>query len=116
MEKENTPPTTDRIPVPFELPPPPTISEMTENLRFAVQYEGLFNDQTLLQRQAEILNTLFTTILDKKICADSKDFGYYTDTTQGWIEVALRIQKQCADTLKARAAIVYMNTIAPPKR
>jgi hypothetical protein len=41
---------------------------------------------------------------------------YYHDATQQWLSQALRIQKQCTDTVKTKATINYMHALTrPPK-
>jgi len=57
-----------------------------------------------LTRQEEILDTLFTSILEKKVLSGEND----TRTSMEWIALALRAQKQCADTVKTKAAVDYM--------
>lgn len=97
-------------------PPPPTISELTQGLRLAIQYDPDFNEHTFLERQAEILNMLFAAVIDKQICPDTEEFRRNSNITQSWLDLALRTQKQCLETLKARAAIDYMDSITTFKR
>lgn len=60
-----------------------------------------------LEEQAHILNEIFTIIMRRNIKRD-KERGYID---QDHLDLALRIQKQCNDTLKTRAAIEYMHNI-----
>lgn len=63
-----------------------------------------------LRRQADLLDTLLYNILT--IFAGKIEQG---DGNAGreWFELGLRIQKQCADTIKTAAAIEYMQSLAP---
>jgi hypothetical protein len=67
-------------------------------------------DDALLARQAAILNGLFEALVAQKVDLNS----FHSSTTQNWLLFALRVQKQCTDTLKARAAITYMDTLVRP--
>lgn len=62
---------------------------------------------TTLDRQADILDQIFTSLMRQNITRD-KDNGYIN---QSALEFALKVQKQCNDTLKTRAAIDYMQNI-----
>jgi len=68
------------------------------------------HDPALLTRQVEILDRMFTLLADHKILR-ALDKNYY-ESTHAWLHFALRIQKQCIDTMKARAAIDYMENLS----
>ncbi len=61
----------------------------------------------LLNRQAIILDHLLTAMMQNQLGKDKRK----GDFTPERIELILRVQKQCADTIKTNAAIDYMNTM-----
>jgi hypothetical protein len=73
-------------------------------------------DRDILDEQAQILNQLFATIMHDKVSKAFTGKHYYHDATQQWLSQALRIQKQCTDTVKTKATINYMHALTrPPK-
>ena len=94
----------------YQTPPeetPQAIAALKDALDDPLLISGY--DPALLARQAEILDRLFTAILDQKVAGrfDSRS----PETVQQWMHFALRIQKQCTDTVKSKAAIDYMSTL-----
>ncbi len=103
---------------PIQPPPIPSDSALTEicdalesALGEAAAGGGDVNP-ALLEEQAEILDWLFKIIVGKKVIGGFER-GY--SSAQDWMHFALRTQKQCVDTVKARAAIDYMNKLSAPK-
>lgn len=64
-----------------------------------------------LEQQAEILNAIFGAVMRRNVIHDKESGHIDTDK----LELALRVQKQCTDALKTRAAIDYMEKITAPK-
>ncbi|MCB1532612.1 MAG: hypothetical protein KDJ35_07070 [Alphaproteobacteria bacterium] len=64
----------------------------------------------LLTRQAALLDQLLYAVMRKSLQTDLKR-GYFDEAA---LLLALRIQKQCADTVKAGAAIDYMKHLGLP--
>ncbi len=60
-----------------------------------------------LKQQADVLDAIFAAMMRRNVMRD-KENGYIDPKN---LEFALRIQKQCNDTLKTRAAIDYMQNI-----
>ncbi len=61
-----------------------------------------------LQRQAALLNDLLYAVMRKNMERDVRR-GFFDDDR---LALALRIQKQCVDTLKAASAIEYMRGLS----
>lgn len=94
--------------------PPPQqhpLSTLTAQLEESLRIPG--QDPALLARQAELLDQLFATLLKDKVINNLEN-GYST-ATQDWLAFALRVQKQCVDTVKARGAIDYMQKLSAPR-
>ncbi len=71
-------------------------------------------DQNLdtLTRQTQILDQLFTKLMTENIAQRVDNPRHYNrDDTMQWLEITLKIQKQCNDTVKTRGALEYMNTL-----
>lgn len=85
---------------------PADIADATAKLAAAL-VDGDY-DRQIVQRQAQLLDTLLYTIMNKGI--DGKK------NPEHWIPLALQVQKQCIDTLKARASIDYMDALFPYHR
>lgn len=66
----------------------------------------------ILERQTILLDTMLTTLLRDNLHRDKKNGNLNTDR----LELSLRIQKQCMDTYKARAAIDYMTALTSPSQ
>jgi hypothetical protein len=64
-----------------------------------------------LERQGDLLDRLFTAVMRHNLQNDKRN-GYIDENRIG---TALRIQKQCVDTLKAAGALDYMKTLALPR-
>lgn len=64
-----------------------------------------------LERQSAVLDCLFYTVMRENLRRDKINGSINEDR----LHSALRIQKQCADTLKAHAAIEYMDQIGLPR-
>ena len=65
------------------------------------------SDHGVLDEQVQVLNSLFHATLAAHLDLDKKRYGY--DTQQGWLDMALKIQKQCTETVRTQKAIEYMN-------
>lgn len=65
-----------------------------------------------LLRQAHLLDTMFLTVMRRYAGGDYDDHftGKPDDKA---LDLAMRVQKQCMDTLRAHSAISYMQAIAP---
>ena len=66
-----------------------------------------------LEEQTQILHQVFTTIMADKVAARLPNCDRYPDTVMDWLALSLKIQKQCTATVKAKAAIDYMNALTP---
>lgn len=62
-----------------------------------------------LQRQAHLLDCYLYTVMRHNLHKDKQN-GCLSETG---IDLVLRIQKQCVDTMKAESAINYMRVLAP---
>lgn len=69
-------------------------------------------DVPALERQGALLDCIVYTLLRRNLRRDKKNGTIDRDD----LEHVMRIQKQCVDTLKASAAIDYMNTLVPGQR
>jgi len=66
------------------------------------------DDISVLAEQVHILNALFNATLAEQLDLNPK-FG--ASSAQGWLELALKIQKQCMDTVRTRQASEYMESL-----
>ncbi len=83
----------------------PALSVLTNRLEDLLTTPE-YNPDTLTA-QTEILHALFTEILTHRVATRINNSKYYTSPME-WMMLALRVQKQCADTAKAQSAIEYM--------
>ena len=60
--------------------------------------------------QTPILNALFHTIIAEKLDLQSAD-GAGDQAAQGWLRLALQVQRQCMDTVKAESTAQYLQTL-----
>jgi hypothetical protein len=68
-------------------------------------------DTGVLQDQTQILNALFHATLAAHLDLTPTSSEYTESRRQGWIKLALQIQKQCMDTAKAERAGAYLNSL-----
>ena len=94
-------------------PPPKPPSPPLQNLNNALAETLLVGgcDPAILNDQVEILDRLFAAIVNEQIAPKLDNKGNYNQTAQEWLKLALQCQKQCAETLKSRAAIDYMQNL-----
>ncbi len=62
-------------------------------------------EQAVLASQTQILDRLFTEIVNERVKSGMERYGYLSNSTGEWLHFALRIQKQCVETVKAKGAI-----------
>ena len=86
-----------------------SISQLPASLEDTFVISG--HDPAILNKQAELLDRLFTAIIDEQVAPNVALQSNYPEVTQSWLALALKIQKQCNDTLKSRAAIDYMHDL-----
>lgn len=65
-----------------------------------------------LVRQSDLLDKLLYTVMRNNLKRDKSNGGF---STSG-LETALRIQKQCVETIKAQGALEYMQSINAPRQ
>lgn len=105
--------------------PTPTTKTNQDRIKELCGHLGgtLYNmpgDERVLDEQVQILNALFHTTLAERLNTDSKA-GFERQTiNMAWLKIALQIQRQCAETLRTRKAIEYMDNLTtlsatPPK-
>ncbi|NCT40327.1 MAG: hypothetical protein GW778_01520 [Alphaproteobacteria bacterium] len=90
--------------------PNPSITSLKASLEDTFVISG--HDPAILNKQAELLDRLFTAIIDEQVAPKIAIRTYDASVAQGWLAFALKIQKQCNDTLKSRAAIDYMHDLS----
>lgn len=90
--------------------PTPNITPLTKTLEESLT-DPHHNPDTL-DTQSQILDQLFMTIMTQNI-ADRLENPrpYRSDATMEWLAMALKIQKQCVETIKTKGAIDYMNSL-----
>lgn len=66
---------------------------------------------SVLQDQTQILNALFHATLAAHLDLTPTSSEYTEARRQGWIKLALQIQKQCMDTAKAERAGAYLDSL-----
>ncbi len=72
------------------------------------------DENTLLHNQAHALDNIFTTIIEEKVGKAFSGERYPHDSTLQWLTLALKAQKQCEQTIKAKAVNRYMNALSTP--
>lgn len=102
----NTPETPNPLGVPKELPVHMVIKELCDDLARSLHTQR--DDISVLGEQTHILNALFNATLAEQLDLNPK-FG--ASSAQGWMELALKIQKQCMDTVRTRQASEYMESL-----
>ncbi len=68
------------------------------------------NSQGALQEQIQVMNALFHATLAAQLDLNR---GYHSTElhNQNWIRLALQIQRQCMDTVRAEKAVDYMDSL-----
>lgn len=67
------------------------------------------NDEHVLDGQVQILNALFHTTLAEQLHVTKQKCG--EKRAMEWLKIALQIQRQCAETLRTRKTIDYMDNL-----
>lgn len=96
--------------------PSPDLQTLTTRLETTLlsPEEAAPRDAEILDEQVQILDQLFALIVGEKISPAFSGQRYDGETVRAWLAFALQIQKQTTATLKAKAAIDYMNTLTRP--
>jgi len=61
-----------------------------------------------MERQVDLLDCLLYSVMRRNLSKDKKNGSFNAES----LEMALRIQKQCMDTMKASSTVEYMQCIA----
>jgi len=88
---------------------PPTIETLTAKLEETLTTAQRSDD--ILDAQAQILDQLFSQIIHGKVSVAFTGEHHYREDVQEWLAFALKIQKQCTDTVKTKGTLDYMNTL-----
>lgn len=96
-------------PDPSPTPTRQALADLKESLTESLRVNGY--DAALLARQAELLDRVFDLSLCKAQGLLENYHAHGTEAAQNWLQFALRAQKQCADSMKARATIDYMESL-----
>ncbi len=67
-------------------------------------------DTAVLDDQVQILNALFNATLAEQLNLAQQQYG--ESRAQGWLELALKIQKQCMDTVRTRQSASYLDRLS----
>ena len=92
-----------------EEPPKPNLKTLNETLENTLLCPG--NDPAILSKQAELLDQLFSAIVERRVMEKLEHTYYEGQAAQQWLKLALQCQKQCTDAVKSRAAIDYMENL-----
>lgn len=106
-DPETTPETPNPPGVPKELPVHMVIKELCGDLARNLHTQG--NDISVLGEQVHLLNALFNATLAEQLNLSHQQYG--ESRAQGWLELALKIQKQCMDTVRTRQSAEYMESL-----
>lgn len=69
-------------------------------------------DERVLDEQVQILNALFHMTLAERLNIDANNRRPDIEMRNaGWLKIALQIQRQCAETLRTRKSIEYMDKL-----
>lgn len=94
------------------------ITDLTKDLALTLTKLPPQKGEDILTAQAQALDVLFTRVMDEKILGRLGNCDMFPDSVMKWMALAMRIQKQCNDTVKTQSAIDYMNGLtsktAPP--
>ncbi len=107
-EPHNGAPRVETSPAPAQTLPI-LITQLGETLEPSDEPEEL-----RLKRQIATLDHVFNILMHDKVLTNLN--CRHEHLPQGWLDYALRLQKQCADTHKALTASAYMNALTPPPR
>ena len=94
--------------IPKDLPVHMVIKELCGDLARAMQYAP--TDTAVLDDQVQILNALFNATLAEQLNLAQQQYG--ESRAQGWLELALKIQKQCMDTVRTRQSASYLDRLS----
>ena len=95
---------------PTEIKPHDTIRALCAQLSDALHYGGV-GDDAMLEQQAQILNALFHATLAERLDITTRRDEYADARNMGWLALALKIQKQCVDTIRTQQATRYMDSL-----
>lgn len=69
-------------------------------------------DETALSEQIQVLNAMFHATLAEQL--NLAPGRYELDDAKGWLEIALKVQKQCMDTVRTQKSVKYMDSLIRP--
>jgi hypothetical protein len=92
--------------IPKDVPPHFVIKELCADLARSFAYSP--TDAAVLDDQVQILNALFNATLAERLNMDKQRYESVDVMNRGWLELALKIQKQCMETVRTRQAADYM--------
>ena len=101
---------TDDHVAPNQTPTAKDLTPLADALNASLVTTG--DPEHALDRQTQILDQIFTTLMANKVAERLPTCDRSPETTMAWLALALKIQKQCVDTTKAKAAIEYMNGLS----
>lgn len=96
---------------PTETKPHETIRALCAQLSNSLHYGGV-GDDAMLSEQAQILNALFHATLAERLDITTRRDEFADARNMGWLALALKIQKQCVDTVRTQQATRYMASLA----
>ncbi len=95
--------------IPDDLPVHLVIKELCNDLARSLQTQR--DDISVLGEQVQILNGLFNATLAERLNMGKQRYDSDDVMNRGWLELALKIQKQCMDTVRTRQASEYMESL-----
>lgn len=96
--------------IPKELPVHMVIRELCGDLARSMNTPA--HDLSVLDEQVQILNALFNATLAERLNMAKQRYDSDDAMNRGWLELALKIQKQCMETVRTRQASEYLGSLS----
>lgn len=95
--------------IPDDLPVHMVIRELCGDL--ARSMHTPVHDLSVLDEQVQILHALFNATLAERLNMDKQRYDSDDTINRGWLDLALKIQKQCMDTVRTRQGAEYLESL-----
>ncbi len=95
----------------------PALNALKDALADTLSTDKPQDEQSVMSRQASILDQIFTILMAERVAPILTD-PRKQQTVQDWLAYALRVQRQCHETLRTKASMAYMESLqkGPPAK
>lgn len=88
----------------------PELEQLKKALEKTLTQSCDYDEHAVMSRQASILDQIFTILMTERVAPILTD-PRKQQTVQDWLAYALRVQRQCHETLRTKASMAYMESL-----